>query len=128
MIVSLAYDPKASILPAYQYSNGTSYSTITVYYDAPEAPDNAFFGLLDIPRTISDIKSRSYYDLLEAQLPIAPIAPGVTAKYASVNVLQYTPALLETFKELAVVSYSDCLGLCSTLTHVIVLWPGSRRQ
>ncbi|KZV63916.1 FAD-binding domain-containing protein [Peniophora sp. CONT] len=102
-------DTKASILPAYQYSNGTSYSTITVYYDAPTAPDNAFFGLLDIPRTISDIKTRSYYDLLEAQLPIAPIAPGVTAKYASVNVLQYTPTLLETFKELAV-SYGQDLA------------------
>ena len=96
-------DTKASILPAYLYSNGTSYSIITVFYDSPLPPDNAFFGLLDIPRTFSDISSRSYYDILEAQLPIAPISPEVTAKFASVNVLQYTPSLLQTFKNLSIV-------------------------
>ncbi|KZV63620.1 FAD dependent oxidoreductase [Peniophora sp. CONT] len=102
-------DSKASILPAYQYSNGKAYSTITVFYDAPEAPADAFFGLLDIPRTYSDMSTRSYYDLLEAQSPIAPIAPGVTAKFASVNVLQYTPALLETFRNLTI-SYGSSLA------------------
>ena len=96
-------DTKASILPAYLYSNGTSYSIITVFYDSPLPPDNAFFGLLDIPRTFSDISSRSYYDILEAQLPIAPISPEVTAKFASVNVLQYTLSLLQTFKNLSIV-------------------------
>lgn len=96
-------DAKASILPTYQYSNGKAYSAITVFYDAPEAPSDAFFGLLDIPRTYSDISTRSYYSLLEAQTPIAPIAAGVTAKFASVNVLQYTPTLLETFRNLTIV-------------------------
>lgn len=97
-------DGKASILPAYQYSNGKAYATITVFYDAPEAPADAFFGMLDIPRTYSDMSTRSYYDLLEAQTPIAPIAAGVTAKFASVNVLQYTPSLLATFRNLTTVS------------------------
>jgi hypothetical protein len=54
-------DPKAAIIPT--YASGQVINAI-IFYDAPTAPPGTFDCFTNIPSVFSDLKTRSYPDLI----------------------------------------------------------------
>ena len=59
-------DPKAAILPSYFSSGGFQGISHLTFYDGPTPPPGTFDNLTNIPSVASDVKTRSYFDLVSA--------------------------------------------------------------
>ena len=57
-------DPKAAILPTYSTTPGGQSILVIVVYDSPTAPPGIFDSFTNIPSVLSDLKTRSYLDLI----------------------------------------------------------------
>lgn len=57
-------DPKAAILPSYISYQGNELVTQGFFYDGPTPPPGTFGGFDNIPTASSDLKTRSYLDLI----------------------------------------------------------------
>ena len=72
-------DPKAVIIPAYQYGRGSSFAYIVLFYDGPAPPPGVFDDWLAIPSLSSNLATRDFASLIQSLEMITPIDPGVTA-------------------------------------------------
>ena len=59
-----AQDPKAVILPSYLSYQGTLLINQGFFYDSPNAPLGTFDNFANIPSVSSDLKTRSYVDMI----------------------------------------------------------------
>ena len=57
-------DPKAVILPSYISYQGSQLVAQGFFYDGPTAPPGTFGGFDNIPTVSSDLKTRSYLDMI----------------------------------------------------------------
>jgi len=57
-------DPKAVILPSYISSAGGQIISQRIFYDGPTPPPGTFDNFTDIPFGLSDLKVRSYVDMI----------------------------------------------------------------
>ena len=57
-------DPKAAILPSYISYEGVPFVAQGFFYDGPTPPPGTFSGFDDIFTLYSDLKTRSYLDLI----------------------------------------------------------------
>ena len=59
-------DPKAVILPSYISYQGSQLVAQGFFYDGPTAPPGTFSGFDNIPTASSDLKTRSYLDMIQS--------------------------------------------------------------
>ncbi|KAI0036360.1 hypothetical protein K488DRAFT_41272, partial [Vararia minispora EC-137] len=90
-------DTKAAFLPSYGSVNGTISATLILFYDAPSPPDGIFDDVLAIPASFSDIKTRSYVDLLSS-IPSGSNGPRGAFQHAQVAAI--SPAVLNAMKDM----------------------------
>ena len=59
-----AQDPKATILPSYSSFGGIQTVGGGIFYDGPTPPPGIFDNFTNIPSVYSDLKTRSYLDMV----------------------------------------------------------------
>jgi hypothetical protein len=57
-------DPKAAILSSYITYQGNLFIYQGLFYDSPTAPPGIFDSFINIPSVLSDLKTRSYLDMI----------------------------------------------------------------
>ena len=57
-------DPKAAMLPWYISSAGNQVINQGIFYDGPTPPPGTFDNFTNVPSVASDLKTRSYSDLI----------------------------------------------------------------
>jgi hypothetical protein len=57
-------DPKAAILPSYLSYAGNQSLGQGIFYDSPTPPPGTFDSFTNIPSVASDLKTRSYLDMI----------------------------------------------------------------
>ena len=57
-------DPKAAIVPSYISYQGSQFITQSIFYDGPTPPPGTFDNFSSIPTILSDLKTRSYLDMV----------------------------------------------------------------
>ena len=57
-------DPKAAILPSYISYGGYQNISQGIFYDGPTPPPGTFDNFTNIPSLSSDLKTRSYLDMI----------------------------------------------------------------
>ena len=57
-------DPKAAIILSYNSYKGEQFGTQLFFYDGPTPPPGTFDNFINIPTTSSDLKTRSYLDVV----------------------------------------------------------------
>ena len=57
-------DPKAAVLPAYNFFSGEPGVSLLMFYDGPTPPDGIFDDYLAIPSSMNDVKTRSFVDFV----------------------------------------------------------------
>ncbi|CAA7262213.1 unnamed protein product [Cyclocybe aegerita] len=85
-------DPKAQMMATYPNSQGRVECALVLFYDGPTAPVGMFDAFLAFPSIRSDIKTRSFLDLIGAT-PTGP-SYGFRGIFSGFNVLDSTPSLL----------------------------------
>ena len=116
-------DPKAVIIPAYQYGRGSAFAYIVLFYDGPAPPPGVFDDWLAIPSLSSNLATRDFASLIQSLEMITPIDPGVNAYFGSVNLLEYPTELLEYMQAL---DFVRVLSLASNYVHQTPLGTGRR--
>ncbi|KAL5514287.1 hypothetical protein ACEPAG_2375 [Sanghuangporus baumii] len=92
-------DPKAQLVAGYK-SNGTQFQNqLFMSYDGPVPPPGVFDKILSIPAIASDVKTRTFVDMISA---IGDLDPGVGpfgfAQHV-VPIVHYTAPILEEIKQ-----------------------------
>ena len=59
-------DPKAAVLPTYNFLLGQPGVSLLLFYDYPTPPDGIFDDYLAIPHFTKDVKTRTFLDLVGA--------------------------------------------------------------
>ncbi|KAJ3507060.1 hypothetical protein NLJ89_g6521 [Agrocybe chaxingu] len=85
-------DPKAQMMTTYSYSQGRVACALVLFYDGPTAPTGMFDAFLAIPSIQSNVKTRSFLDLIGAT-PTGP-SYGFRGIFSGFNVLDSTASLL----------------------------------
>jgi hypothetical protein len=57
-------DPKAAIISSYLSYQGNQFINQGLFYDSPTAPSGIFDSFINIPSISSDLKTRSYVDMI----------------------------------------------------------------
>jgi len=57
-------DPKAVVIPIYASQAGSQIMTQLTFYDGPTPPPDTFDNFTNIPSNSSDLKTRSYVDMI----------------------------------------------------------------
>ncbi|CAL1714340.1 unnamed protein product [Somion occarium] len=86
-------DPKAAILPTYNFVLGAPGMSLILFYDGPSPPAGIFDDFLAIPHFTKDISTRSFLSLVKTAP--ANITAGTRAIFNTVPVLDYTPQFLD---------------------------------
>ncbi|TFY74702.1 hypothetical protein EWM64_g9309, partial [Hericium alpestre] len=86
-------DPKAAILPTYNFVLGEPGVSLIVFYDAPTPPDGIFDDFLDIPHFTKDVSTRSFTSFINTTP--ANATAGVRALFTNVAVTGYSESLLK---------------------------------
>ncbi|KAI0634577.1 FAD-binding domain-containing protein [Trametes polyzona] len=86
-------DPKAQVLPTYNYVLGQPGLSLLLFYDYPTPPDGIFDDYLAIPHFTKDVKTRPFLDLVQS-FP-ANAAGNQRAIFHTVSVLNYTEKLMD---------------------------------
>ncbi|RPD60650.1 FAD-binding domain-containing protein [Lentinus tigrinus ALCF2SS1-7] len=85
-------DPKAAVLPAYNFVLGEPGVSLLLFYDYPTPPDGIFDDFLAIPHLTEDVKTRSFLDLVSAAPSDA--TAGSRGIFHTVSLLEYTPTIM----------------------------------
>ncbi|KAA1474543.1 FAD-binding domain-containing protein [Dentipellis sp. KUC8613] len=85
-------DPKAAVLPTYNFVLGQTGVSLIMFYDAPTPPSGIFDDFLAIPSFTKDISTRSFSSLVLSSP--ANATAGSRGLFHSVSVLNYTTSLL----------------------------------
>ncbi|KAK7681862.1 hypothetical protein QCA50_015210 [Cerrena zonata] len=86
-------DPKAAILPTYNFVVGAAGMSLLLFYDGPTPPAGIFDDFLAIPHFTKDISTRSFTSLVHAAPANATsLTRGI---FNTVPVLEYTPTILD---------------------------------
>jgi len=89
-------DPKAAILPWYVSSAGNRTISHGIFYDGPTPPPGTFDGFTSIPSISSDLKTRSYLDMI-LSTNIAGAA-DLRGSFHTVGVSYFSETLLEAIE------------------------------
>ncbi|KAH9925023.1 FAD-binding domain-containing protein [Epithele typhae] len=89
-------DPKAAILPTYNFLIGSLGVSLLMFYDGPTPPAGIFDDFLAIPYFTKDVSTRSFVDLV--QVSPANATGGQRGIFHTVSVLEYTPAIMAAVK------------------------------
>ncbi|KAL5521679.1 hypothetical protein ACEPAF_2427 [Sanghuangporus sanghuang] len=92
-------DPKAQLVAGYK-SNGTQFQNqLFMSYDGPVPPPGIFDKILSIPAVVSDIKTRTFVDMISTIGDLDPgIGPFGFAQHV-VPIVHYTVPILEEIKQ-----------------------------
>ncbi|EIW53224.1 FAD-binding domain-containing protein [Trametes versicolor FP-101664 SS1] len=85
-------DPKAQILPTYNFLLGQPGISLILFYDFPTPPAGIFDDFLAIPHFTSDVKTRPFLDLVKAAP--ANATGGQRAIFHTVSLLEYTDNIM----------------------------------
>ncbi|KAH9848116.1 FAD-binding domain-containing protein [Lenzites betulinus] len=86
-------DPKAQVLPTYNFVLGQPGLSLLLFYDAPTAPAGIFDDYLAIPHFTEDVKTRDFLDLVQS-FP-ANISGGQRVAFHTVSLLSYTDKIMD---------------------------------
>ncbi|KAJ7452892.1 FAD dependent oxidoreductase [Mycena latifolia] len=89
---STVTDPKAAILPAYNFLLGEPGITNILFYDGPEPPAGIFDDFLAIPHLSADISTRDFLSLVTAAPSNA--TSGSRGAFHTVSLLSYSPTMV----------------------------------
>ncbi|KAI0773005.1 FAD-binding domain-containing protein [Trametes elegans] len=86
-------DPRAAVLPTYNFVLGGPGVSLLLFYDYPTAPEGLFDDYLAIPHFTKDVKTRSFLDLVK----VAPAnaTGGQRGIFHTVSLLQYTDKIMD---------------------------------
>ncbi|THH29548.1 hypothetical protein EUX98_g4654 [Antrodiella citrinella] len=108
-------DPKAVVLPSFTYNAPNTYEMpVILFYDAPTPPAGLFDYFLDIPATDTDICTRSFLSLIQAENTDSTIGQRAT----------FNTVVVDTFDEVyldAIVNETLTWGpklVASSGTHI----------
>jgi len=87
-------DPKAVILPAYNFNAGVMDITQILFYDAPTPPPGTFDTFMEISSPSRNVSTRTYLDFVES-LP-ANDTYGYRGIFNSISVTDYSYSFLQT--------------------------------
>jgi len=91
-------DTKAAILINLGYGSGQFTTTLIVFYDAPTPPPGLFDGFLAIPAIENTVSTSSFSDLILSFDSPLSIGGLQSMYYSGVPVKQYSPAIIDAFK------------------------------
>ncbi|KAI0649785.1 FAD-binding domain-containing protein [Trametes meyenii] len=86
-------DPKAQVLPTYNFVLGQPGVSLLMFYDGPTPPAGIFDDYLAIPSFTKDVKTRSFLDLVKAAP--ANATGGQRAIFHTVSLLDYTDKIMD---------------------------------
>ncbi|KAI0819872.1 FAD-binding domain-containing protein [Trametes gibbosa] len=86
-------DPKAQVLPTYNFVLGEPGLSLLLFYDAPTVPAGIFDDYLAIPHFTKDVKTREFLDLVQS-FP-ANISGGERVAFHTVSLLDYTDKIMD---------------------------------
>ncbi|KAJ7027402.1 FAD-binding domain-containing protein [Mycena alexandri] len=86
-------DPKAGIIPAYNFLLGQPGISHLMFYDGPSPPAGIFDDFLAIPHLTEDVSTRSFLSLVQS----APsnVTTGARGAFHTVSLLEYSPTMIE---------------------------------
>ncbi|KAJ7107008.1 FAD-binding domain-containing protein [Mycena epipterygia] len=86
-------DPKAAIIPAYNFLIGQPGVSHVMFYDGPSPPPGIFDDFLAIPHLTEDVGTRSFVSLVQS----APsnVTSGDRGAFHTVSLLKYSPAMVD---------------------------------
>ncbi|KAJ7734461.1 FAD-binding domain-containing protein [Mycena metata] len=83
-------DPKAQIIPACNFMNGSLQIDNIMYYDGPTPAPGVFDDLLSIPNVFNNVSTRSFLAVVQA----AAIPAGARGAFHVATVLEFTPTIV----------------------------------
>ncbi|KAF7368561.1 FAD-binding PCMH-type domain-containing protein [Mycena venus] len=85
-------DPKAGIIPTYNFLLGQPGISNVIFYDGPSPPAGIFDEFLAIPHFTEDVSTRSFVSLVQA----APsnVTTGARGAFHTVSLLNYSPNMI----------------------------------
>ncbi|KAI9069033.1 FAD-binding domain-containing protein [Trametes sanguinea] len=86
-------DPKAQVLPTYNFLLGAPGVSLLLFYDYPTPPEGIFDDFLAIPHFTKDIKTRSLLDLVKSAP--ANATGGQRAIFHTVSLLQFNDRIMD---------------------------------
>ncbi|PIL28886.1 hypothetical protein GSI_08932 [Ganoderma sinense ZZ0214-1] len=86
-------DPKAAVLPTYNFLLDAPGVSLLLFYDYPTAPAGIFDDFLAIPYFTKDVKTRTFLDLVGAAPSNA--TSGTRCIFHTVSLEQYTPTIMD---------------------------------
>ncbi|KAJ7840337.1 hypothetical protein B0H13DRAFT_2239523 [Mycena leptocephala] len=86
-------DPKAGIIPAYNFLLGQPGVSHIMFYDGPTPPAGIFDEFLAIPHLTEDVSTRNFVSLVQS----APsnVTTGARGAFHTVSLLDYSPTLID---------------------------------
>ncbi|RDX52375.1 FAD dependent oxidoreductase [Lentinus brumalis] len=85
-------DPKAAVLPTYNFLLGGPGVSLLLFYDYPTPPAGIFDDFLAIPHLSKDVSTRTFSDLVQAAPSDA--TAGTRGIFHTVSLLEYTPNIM----------------------------------
>ncbi|KAL7284764.1 hypothetical protein ACG7TL_002071 [Trametes sanguinea] len=86
-------DPKAQVLPTYNFLLGEPGVSLLLFYDYPTPPDGIFDDFLAIPHFTKDVKTRTLLDLVKSAP--ANATGGQRAIFHTVSLLQFNDKIMD---------------------------------
>ncbi|KAJ7727587.1 FAD-binding domain-containing protein [Mycena metata] len=86
-------DPKAAIIPAYNFLLGEPGVSHIMFYDGPSPPAGIFDDFLAIPHLTEDVSTRSFLSLVQSAPSNA--TTGARGAFHTVSLLEYSPAMMD---------------------------------
>ncbi|KAF7375798.1 FAD-binding PCMH-type domain-containing protein [Mycena sanguinolenta] len=90
--VSNVTDPKAAIIPTYNFLLGQPGISHVMFYDAPTPPPGIFDAFLAIPHLTEDVSTRSFTSLVQSAPSNA--TTGARGAFHTVSLLDYSPTVI----------------------------------
>ncbi|KAI0079336.1 FAD dependent oxidoreductase [Panus rudis PR-1116 ss-1] len=86
-------DPKAAVLPTYNFVLGAPGVSLLLFYNGPNPPAGIFDDYLAIPHFTKDVSTRSFLSLVKAAPSDA--TAGTRGIFHTVPIVQYTPKIMD---------------------------------
>ncbi|KAF8148763.1 hypothetical protein K438DRAFT_1989121 [Mycena galopus ATCC 62051] len=90
---STVTDPKAAIIPAYNFLLGEPGVANLIFYDGPTPPPGIFDAFLAIPSFTKDISTRSFISLVRSSP--ANLTTGLRGAFHTVTLLKYSSTMID---------------------------------
>ncbi|KAF8188904.1 hypothetical protein K438DRAFT_1936224 [Mycena galopus ATCC 62051] len=85
-------DPKAAIIPTFNFLLGQPGISHVMFYDAPTPPPGIFDAFLAIPHLTADVSTRSFVSLVQSAPSNA--TTGARGAFHTVSLLDYSPTMI----------------------------------